>query len=96
MNTWFQYHPRRLYIWISPGDRARNQIDYITVNQRFRNAFRQMKGYPGADCTSNHVLLVCQIQVKLKKLKKTSITPKLDIEQLRTNKLLKSQFSLEV
>ena len=72
MNTWFQHHPRRLYTWISPGDRTRNQIDYITVNQRFRNTFRQVKGYPGADCASDRVLLVCQIQVKLKKLKKTS------------------------
>ena len=24
VNTWFQYHPRRLYTWISPGDRVRN------------------------------------------------------------------------
>uniref|UniRef100_A0A2H1VEG5 Trimethylguanosine synthase n=1 Tax=Spodoptera frugiperda TaxID=7108 RepID=A0A2H1VEG5_SPOFR len=27
-NTCFQHHPRRLYTWISPGDRYRNQIDY--------------------------------------------------------------------
>ncbi len=48
MNTWFQHHPRRLYTWVSPDDRARNQIDYITINQRFRNAVHQVKGYPGA------------------------------------------------
>ncbi len=27
MNTWFDVHPRHRYTWVSPGDRARNQID---------------------------------------------------------------------
>ncbi len=30
-NTWFKNHPRRLRTWRSPGDRVRNQIDYIMV-----------------------------------------------------------------
>ena len=38
MNTWFQHHQRHLYTWKSPGDGVRNQIDYITLNKRFRNA----------------------------------------------------------
>lgn len=37
-NTWFRLHPRRLYAWKSPGDSYRNQIDYITINKRFRNS----------------------------------------------------------
>ena len=36
VNTWFKEHPRRIYTWKSPGDRARNQIDYITINERFK------------------------------------------------------------
>ena len=39
VNTWFRQHPRRLYTWKSPGDLYRNQIDYITVNKRFRTQF---------------------------------------------------------
>ena len=35
MNTFFRHHPRHLYTWKSPGDRVRNQIDYITVNRIF-------------------------------------------------------------
>jgi len=42
-NTWFKQHPRRLYAWISPGDRVRNQIDFITINERFRNAVKYAK-----------------------------------------------------
>ena len=37
-NTWFEQHPRRLWTWKSPGDNTRNQIDYMLINSRFRNA----------------------------------------------------------
>ena len=45
MNTHFRHHPRQLYTWRSPGDRTRNQIDYITINKRFRNSITQVKTY---------------------------------------------------
>jgi len=35
MNTWFAAHPRRRYTWASPGDRTRNQIDYIMISERY-------------------------------------------------------------
>ena len=50
MNTFFRHHTRHLYTWKRPGDRVRNQIDYITVNRRFRNSISQVKTSPGADC----------------------------------------------
>ena len=37
-NTWFKQHPKNLWTWKTPGDRVRNQIDYITINKRFGNA----------------------------------------------------------
>ena len=46
MNTWFQHHQRHLYTWKSLGDGVRNQIDYITMNKRFRNAITQAKDIP--------------------------------------------------
>jgi len=49
-NTWFCQHPRRLSTWKDPVDNIRNQIDYITINKRFRNSITKVKGYPGADC----------------------------------------------
>ena len=74
MNTCFRYHKRHLYSWKSPGDRVRNQIDYITINKRFRNSISQVKTYPGADCGGgcDHVPVVAEMRVKLKKLKKNS------------------------
>ena len=54
-NTWFQQHPRRLWTWRSPGGNIKNQIDYITIHERFRNSVLRSKAYPGADCGSDLV-----------------------------------------
>ncbi|GFO13734.1 all-trans-retinol 13,14-reductase [Plakobranchus ocellatus] len=37
-NTWFQQPPRRKWTWKSPGEEIRNQIDFILLSHRFRNA----------------------------------------------------------
>ncbi len=92
MNTWFQHHVRRLYTWKSPGDGIRNQIDYITINKRFRNSIQQVKGYPGADCGSDHVLLVSLLKLNLKILPKKKSLPKLELELLRKDEELKNKY----
>ncbi len=86
MNTWFQHHQRHLYTWKSPGDVVRNQIDYITINRRFRNSILQVKGYPGADCGSDHVPIVATMKVKPRALITSKSVKKLQIDLLRTNK----------
>lgn len=72
MNTYFRHHPRHLYTWKSPGDRVRNQIDYITINKRFRNSIKQVKTKPGADCGGgcDHVPVVAEMKVRVKRTKK--------------------------
>jgi hypothetical protein len=66
----------------------RNQIDNFTVNQRFKNSIKNVKGYPGADIGSDHIPIIARIHLKvectttryycLKKLK-----PRLEFEQIR-------------
>ena len=80
MNTWFQHHKIYLYTWKSPGDGVRNQIDYITINKRFRNYILQAKGYPGADGGSDHVHIVATLRIKQKKS-----GVKLETQLLRTD-----------
>ena len=57
-NTLFQQHKRRLYTWTSPDSQHRNQIDYILCSQRWRSSIHSAKTRPGADCGSDHELLV--------------------------------------
>ena len=69
-NTLFQQHKRRLYTWTSPDGQHRNQIDYILCCQRWRSSIQSAKTRPGADCGSDHVLLIDKFRLKLEKVGK--------------------------
>ena len=57
-NTLFQQHKRRLYTSTSPDGQHRNQIDYILCSQRSRNSTQPAKTRLGADCDSDHELVL--------------------------------------
>ena len=57
-NTLFQQHKRQLYTWISPEGQYQNQIDYILCSWRWRSSIQSAKIRPGADCGSDHKLLM--------------------------------------
>ena len=62
-NTLFQQHKRRCYTWTSPDGQYRNQIDYILCSQRWRNSIRSAKTRMGADCSSDHELLIAKFRL---------------------------------
>ena len=64
-NTLFQQHKRRLYTWTSPDGQHRNQIDYILCSRRWRNAIQSAKTRLGADCGSDHELLLAKSDLNL-------------------------------
>ena len=70
-NTLFQQHKRRLYTWTSPGQQQ-NWIDYILRSQRWRSSIQSAKTRLGADCGSDHELLIAKFRLKLKKVGKTT------------------------
>ena len=57
-NTLFQQHKRRFYTWTSPDGQYQNQIDYILCSQRWRSSIQSAKTRPGAECGSDHELLI--------------------------------------
>lgn len=65
-NTMFKQHPRRLYTWTAPNGKTKNQIDYILIHKRWRSGISITKTYPGADCGSDHELLVAKLKIRLK------------------------------
>ena len=71
-NTLFQQHKRRLYTWTSPDGQHWNQIDYILCSRRLRSSIQSAKTRPGADCGSDHELLITKFRLKLKKVGKTT------------------------
>ena len=81
-NTLFQQHKRRLYTWTSPDDQYQNQIDYIICSQRWRSSIQSAKRRPGADCGSDHELLLAKFRLKLKKVGKTTRPFRYDLNQI--------------
>ena len=69
-NSLFQQHKRRLYTWTSPDGQHQNQIDCILCSQRWRSSIQSTKTRPGADCGSDHELLIAKFRLKLMKVGK--------------------------
>ena len=81
-NTLFQQHERRLYTWTSPGGQHQNQIDYFLCSQRWRSAIQSAKTRLGADCGSDHELLIAKFSLKLKKVGKATRPFRYDLNQI--------------
>ena len=59
-----------------------NQIDCILGSQRWRSSRRSTKTRPGADCDSDHELLIAKFRLKLKKVGKTIKPFRYDLNQI--------------
>ena len=80
--TLFQQHRGRLYTWTSPDGQHRNQIDYILCSQRWRSSIQSAKIRLGADCDSDHEILIAKFRMKMKKVEKTTRPFRCDLNQI--------------
>ena len=81
-HTLFQQHYRRLYTWTLPDSQYRNQTDYILCSQRWKSSIQSAKTRLGADCGSDHELLIAKFRLKLKKVGKTTRLFRYDLNQI--------------
>ena len=70
-STLFQQHKRRLYTQTSSEGQYQNQIDYILCSQCWKCSIQLAKTRLGANCGSDHEILIAKFWLKLKKLGKT-------------------------
>ena len=84
-NTLFQQHKRRLYTWTSPDGQHQNRIYYILCSQRWRSSIQSAKTRPGADCGSDHELLIANFRLKLKKVGKITRPFRYGLNQIPYN-----------
>ena len=63
--------------WSTP-----KSIDYILCSQRWRTSIQSAKTRPGADCGSDHELLIAKFRLKLKKVGKTTRPFRYDLNQI--------------
>ena len=69
-------------MWTSPDGQHQNQTDYILCSQRWRSSTQSAKTRPGADCGSDHELLIAKFRLKLKKVGKTTRPFRYDLNQI--------------
>ena len=81
-NTLFQQHKRRLYTWTSPDGQHQNQIDYILCSQRWRSTIQSAKTRLGADCGSDHELLIAKFRLTLMYVWKTTRPFRYDLNKI--------------
>ena len=62
-----------------------NQTDYVLCSQRWRSSIQSAKTRPGADCGSDHDLVIAKFRLKLKKVGKTTRPFRYDLNQIPYN-----------
>ena len=65
---------------MSPDGKYQNQIDYILGSRRWRRSIQSTR--LGADCGSDHELLIAKFRHKLKKVGKTTRSFRSDLNQI--------------
>jgi len=81
-NTLFQQHKRRFYTCTSPDGQYQNQTAYILCSQRWRSSIQSAKRRTGADCGSDHELLIAKFRLILKKVGKTTRPLRYELSQI--------------
>ena len=75
-------HKRRIYTWTSLDGQHWNQIDYILCSQRWKSSIQSAKTIPGANCGSDHELLIAKFRLKLKKVGKITRPFRYDLNEI--------------
>ena len=94
--TLFKHRDIHKTTWTSPDGNTKPQIDHIIINGKWRSSLQDVKACRGADCASDHTLLLGIISLKLRKTRKGQQRAKLiDSDKLR-DKTVQEAYSLEV
>jgi hypothetical protein len=64
-STMFPHRNIHEYAWTSPDGKIHNQIDHILIGRRWHSNTLDARSFRGADCDTDHYLVVAELRAKL-------------------------------
>jgi endonuclease/exonuclease/phosphatase family metal-dependent hydrolase len=84
-NTMFPRHNINKFTWTSPDRKTHNQIDHILTDKRWHSSVPDIRSFRGADCNTDHDLVVAKVGERLALSKQT--TQNFDMKRFNLKKL---------
>ena len=94
-NTYFNHKNIHKKTWRSPGGSTANEIDYISIDKRWRSAILDVCVYRGADIGSDHHLLITSLRLRLKQKQITHPQRPFAVEKLNDRTIVE-QYQLKL
>ena len=85
-NTVFRLPPRRKTTWMHPRSKHWHLIDYVIVRRKDRQDVRVTKTVCGADCWTDHRLVVSKLNLRIQPVRRPQgkkVPKKLDVSKLK-------------
>ena len=94
-NTKFRQKDCRKWTWMAPDGIHTNMIDLIMIDRRWKTSVRLCRTFQGADMSSDHSLVLCNIQLRLKRAPQRSHRKQRNREAL-ANETIRQEYKKEV
>jgi hypothetical protein len=88
-STMFPHHSILNYTWTSPVGQMHNQIDHVLIDRRRPSSIFDVRSFRGADCDSDHYLVVAKISERLAVSKRP--VNKIDMDRFNLKKLYEGE-----